>query len=82
MEVVMTPEEYEVAYCKGRRQEMEDFVEWIDDHIAFAKGARADGVSDEKVLNRMLEFMGTFAERMTKKLAEKPKLISKTGSDK
>ena len=82
MEVVMTPEEYEVAYCKGRRQEMEDFVEWIDDHIAFAKGARADGVSDEKVLNRMLEFMGTFAERMAKKLAEKPKLISKSCPDK
>ena len=78
----MTPEEYEVAYCKGRRQEMEDFIEWLDDHIAVANAARADGVSDEKILNRTLEYMNVLARRMEKKLAEKPKLISKTGSDK
>ena len=72
----MTPEEFEVAFCKGRRQEMEDFVEWLDDHVAVANSALADGVSSEKVLNRTIEFMDKLARRMEKKLEKGPKLIS------
>ena len=72
----MTPEEYEVAFCKGRRQEMEDFVEWLDDHVTVAKSALADGVSSEKVLERTIEFMDQLARRMEKKLEKGPKLIS------
>lgn len=72
----MTPEEFEVAFCKGRRQEMEDFVEWLDDHVAVANSALADGVSSERVLNRTIEFMDKLARRMEKKLEKGPKLIS------
>lgn len=72
----MTPEEFEVAFCKGRRQEMEDFVEWLDDHVAVANSALADGVASEKVLNRTIEFMEKLARRMEKKLEKGPKLIS------
>ena len=72
----MTPEEFEVAFCKGRRQEMEDFVEWLDDHVAVANSALADGVPAEKVLERTIEYMDKLARRMEKKLEKNPKLIS------
>ncbi len=72
----MTPEEFEVAFCKGRRQEMEDFVEWLDDHVAVANSALADGVSAEKVLERTIEYMDKLARRMEKKLEKNPRLIS------
>lgn len=73
----MTPEEFEVAFCKGRRDEMEDFAEWLDDHIMVAKSAKNDGVSAEKVLERTLEFMEKLKERMEEKLQKSPKFISK-----
>ena len=72
----MTPEEFEVAFCKGRRQEMEDFVEWLDDHVAVANSALADGVPAEKVLERTIEYMDKLARRMEKKLEKNPRLIS------
>jgi len=73
----MTPEEFEVAFCKGRRDEMEDFAEWLDDHIMVAKSALKDGVSAETVLERTLEFMEKLKERMEEKLQKGPKFISK-----
>lgn len=73
----MTPEEYEIAYCKGRRQEMEDFVEWLDDHIMVARSAEADGVPAGKVLERTLEFMDKLARKMEEKLEKGPNLISR-----
>lgn len=73
----MTPEEFEVAFCKGRRDEMEDFAEWLDDHIMVARSAKNDGVSSEKVLERTLEFMEKLKERMEEKLQKGPKFISK-----
>jgi hypothetical protein len=78
----MTPEEYEIAYCKGRRQEMEDFVEWLDDHIMVAKSAKGDGVPAEKVLERTLEFMDRLARKMEEKLEKGPKLISRESAEK
>lgn len=74
----MTPEEYEVAYCKGRRQEMEDFIEWLDDHAMVVQTAIADGVSHQRVLERTLEFMGKLKARMEDKLKNGPKIISRT----
>lgn len=74
----MTPEEYEVAYCKGRRQEMEDFIEWLDDHAMVVQTAIADGVSYQRVLERTLEFMNKLKTRMEDKLKNGPKIISRT----
>ncbi|MBO7231868.1 MAG: hypothetical protein J6V16_01740 [Bacteroidales bacterium] len=74
----MTPEEYEVAYCKGRRQEMEDFIEWLDDHAMVVQSAIDDGVSHQRVLERTLEFMGKLKARMEEKLKNGPKIISRT----
>ena len=73
----MTPEEYEMAFCKGRRQEMEDFIEWLDDHVMVANSALADGVSEERVLKRTLEFMQQLKARMEEKLKNGPKIISR-----
>ena len=74
----MTPEEYEVAFCKGRRQEMEDFIEWLDDHTMVAQSAIDDGVSHERVLERTLEFMQKLKSRMEDKLKNGPKIISRS----
>lgn len=73
----MTPEEFEIAFCKGRSQEMDDFVEWLDDHIMVARGALKDGVSPEKVLERTIGFMEKLKGRMEEKLQNGPKFISK-----
>lgn len=73
----MTPEEFEIAFCKGRSQEMDDFVEWLDDHIMVARGALEDGVSHEKVLERTISFMEKLKARMEEKLKNGPKFISR-----
>jgi len=73
----MTPEEFEIAFCKGRSQEMDDFVEWLDDHIMVARGALKDGVSPEKVLERTISFMEKLKGRMEEKLKKGPKFISR-----
>lgn len=73
----MTPEEFEIAFCKGRSQEMDDFVEWLDDHIMVARGALKDGVAPEKVLERTIGFMEKLKGRMEAKLQNGPKFISR-----
>ena len=73
----MTPEEFEVAFCKGRRDEIEDFAEWLEDHIMVARSALSDGVSKEKVLERTLEFMEKLKARMEEKLQKGPRFLSK-----
>ena len=74
----MTPEEYEMAFCKGRRQEMEDFIEWLDDHVMVANSAINDGVSKDKVLERTLEFMEKLKGRMEEKLKNGPKFVARS----
>ena len=74
----MTPEEYEMAFCKGRRQEMEDFIEWLDDHVMVANSAINDGVSKDKVLERTLEFMEKLKGRMEEKLKNSPKFVARS----
>jgi hypothetical protein len=78
----MTPEEYEVAYCKGKRQAMEFFSDWLRDHIRVAKRSSEDGMDPKKVLEGTLEFMGNIADKMEAKLATEPTLISKEISEK
>lgn len=73
----MTPEEFEVAFCKGRRDEIEDFADWLEDHIMVARSAKNDGVPDSTVLERTLEFMEKLKERMEEKLRKGPRFISK-----
>lgn len=73
----MTPEEFEVAFCKGRQDEMEDFTEWLDDHIMVARSALKDGVPEGTVLERTLEFMDKLARKMEEKLTKGPRFISK-----
>lgn len=72
----MTPEEYEIAFCKGKRQAMEFFSDWLRDHMRIAKRSLDDGLDPKKVLDGTLEFMGNIADNMEAKLAKNPKLIS------
>lgn len=77
----MTPEEYEVAYCKGKRQAMEFFTDWLRDHIRVAKRGLEDGMDAKKVLDGTLEFMENIATTMESKLSKDPKLISREISE-
>ena len=74
---MMTSEEFEISYCKGKREAMTCFTDWLRDHIKVASLALEDGLSHEKVLERTLQFMGEIADKMEGKLAKDPKLISK-----
>lgn len=78
----MTPEEYEVAYCKGKRQAMEFFSDWLRDHIRVARRSSEDGMDPKNVLEGTLEFMANIADKMEAKLATEPTLISKEISEK
>ena len=73
----MTPEEYEVAYCKGKRQAMEFFTDWLRDHIRVARRGIEDGMDPQKVLDGTLDFMDDIANTMEQKLEKEPKLISR-----
>lgn len=73
----MTPEEYEVAYCKGKRQAMEFFSDWLRDHMRVARRGLEDGMEPKKVLEGTLEFMSNIADKMDEKLSKDPKLISR-----
>lgn len=73
----MTPEEYEVAYCKGKRQAMEFFADWLRDHMRVAKRGLEDGMEPRKVLDGTLDFMDDIAKTMEAKLAKEPQLISR-----
>ena len=46
----MTPEEYEKAFCKGKRQAMEVFNDWLKEHIRTAQYGLEHGVDAGKVL--------------------------------
>lgn len=78
----MTPEEFEVSFCKGKRQAMEFFSDWLRDHIKVANRAIDDGVDPSRVLSSTLEFMGDIADKMDGKLAREPQLISKEIAEK
>ena len=73
----MTSEEFEISYCKGKREAMTCFADWLRDHIKVANRAIEDGLDRSKVLDRTLEFMGEVADRMEGKLSKDPMLISK-----
>jgi hypothetical protein len=73
----MTSEEFEISYCKGKREAMTCFADWLRDHIKVAKRAIEDGLDSAKVLDRTLESMGEVADRMEGKLSKDPMLISK-----
>jgi hypothetical protein len=73
----MTSEEFEISYCKGKREAMTCFADWLRDHIKVANRAIEDGLDSAKVLDRTLEFMGEVADRMEGKLSKDPMLISK-----
>lgn len=73
----MTSEEFEISYCKGKREAMTCFADWLRDHIKVAKRAIEDGLNSSKVLDRTLESMGEVADRMEGKLSKDPMLISK-----
>lgn len=73
----MTSEEFEISYCKGKREAMTCFADWLRDHIKVANRAIEDGLDRAKVLDRTLEFMGEVADRMEGKLSKDPMLISK-----
>lgn len=73
----MTSEEFEISYCKGKREAMACFADWLRDHIEVAKRAMEDGVDHEKVLTRTLEFMAEVADRMDGKLSQEPMLLSR-----
>lgn len=73
----MTSEEFEISYCKGKREAMTCFADWLRDHIKVARRAIEDGLDCSKVLNRTLESMGEVADRMEGKLSKDPMLISK-----
>ena len=72
----MTPKEYEEAFCKGKRQAMEFFIDWLRDHIAVANRGISDGLESKAVLDSTLFFMGDIADKMEKKLEKNPKLIA------
>lgn len=78
----MTSEEFEISYCKGKREAMTCFADWLRDHIKVAKRAIEDGLDKEKVLDRTLEFMAEVADRMDGKLSKEPMLISKEINEK
>ena len=73
----MTSEEFEISYCKGKREAMTCFADWLRDHIQVARRAIEDGLDRSKVLDRTLESMGEVADRMEGKLSKDPMLISK-----
>lgn len=73
----MTPKEYEEAFCKGKRQAMEFFIDWLRDHIAVANIGTAGGLDAKTVLDNTLFFMGDIANKFEKKLEKDPKLIAK-----
>ena len=62
----MTSEEFEISYCKGKREAMTCFADWLRDHIT----------------DRTLEFMAEVADRMDGKLSKEPMLISKEINEK
>ena len=78
----MTSEEFEISYCKGKREAMTCFADWLRDHIKVARRAIEDGLDRAKVLDRTLESMGEVADRMEGKLSKDPMLISKELADK
>jgi len=78
----MTSEEFEISYCKGKREAMTVFADWLRDHIKVANRAIEDGLDHKKVLDRTLEFMAEIAERMDGKLSKEPMLISKEINEK
>ena len=73
----MTSEEFEISYCKGKREAMTCFADWLRDHIKIARRAIEDGLDRSKVLERTLESMAEVADRMEGKLSKDPMLISK-----
>lgn len=78
----MTSEEFEISYCKGKREAMTFFADWLRDHIKVARRAIDDGLDKSTVLERTLEFMNEIADKLEGKLSKEPVLISKEVSEK
>ena len=53
----MTAEEFEIAYCKGRRVSTRSISNWLKEHSESAKDALEAGVSTENVLKIVIGSM-------------------------
>lgn len=53
----MTAEEFEIAYCKGRRVSTRSISNWLKEHSEMAEDALKEGVPPEKVLNIVIGAM-------------------------
>lgn len=73
----MTPEEYEKAFCKGKRQSMEVFNDWLKEHIRTVQYGLDHGVDAGKVLGCTVDAMNFLHDEIEEKLNKKPDYISK-----
>lgn len=72
----MTAEEFEIAYCKGRRVSTRSISNWLKEHSEMAEDALKEGVPPEKVLNIVIGAMKKTAALLDEELARGIDFIS------
>lgn len=78
----MTPEEYEIAYCKGRRLALENVLDWLTVCVNTARRDLEKSNDPAGVLETTLASMDAMRSVYEKKLASDVKLISKSVAEK
>lgn len=64
----MTAEEFEIAYCKGRRVSTRSISNWLKEHSELAEDALKSGVSSENVLKIVIGAMKKTASLLDEEL--------------
>lgn len=69
-----TPEEFEVALCKGKLMALEFVSMWLKEHAEIAKLSTDD--TDKVVLRRIITHMELFAKYIDERIEKGPNFIS------
>lgn len=72
-----TPEEFEVALCKGKLMALEFVSMWLKEHAEIAKLSTSD--TDKVVLRRIITHMELFAKYIDERIEKGPNFISEGG---
>ena len=64
----MTAEEFEIAYCKGRRVSTRSISNWLKEHSDLAEDALKEGVAPENVLKIVIGAMKKTAALLDEEL--------------
>lgn len=64
----MTAEEFEIAYCKGRRVSTRSISNWLKEHSDLAEDALKEGVPPENVLKIVIGAMKKTAALLDEEL--------------